>query len=191
MWRFVTLMISMSMISLAVAASDPCVAVGPKLSAGLVVPLADALLCLKSFKFNATLAKSITSSVAKTLDMTAYRDISKSSPTPEFPLSVDIVSSIKKIGNTTYDSDYSFNKALHWAVYELKDYFSSYYPNCYRRMAARSAFLLGSIVENGVQKIIVSPLGALSHPLIHSTLISLLRCCRCCCCHVFSSTWEY
>lgn len=137
---------------------DPCSYIAKSFANGGLVKTSEALSCMKSFSYNSTLAKAITETLYKTFDLHVYKDISKNSPTPEFPLKVDVLAGIKEISNTTYGNDYDFNRALYKLIHSLNDGHAVYAPYCYYAyLVSYTAVPLVSVVVGGEHIVKISP----------------------------------
>ena len=141
---------------------DSCEYVGSVFKTGGVVTMPAALSCLYSFPFNASLASAIADSVYNTYLFHTYSDISRDSPTKEFPMQVDVLGSLTEIKSRVFENDFAFNEAVFSLITALNDGHAVYYPYCYvYSMASYTAFPLVKIMgSSGMSEVVqISSLG--------------------------------
>ncbi|PFH53432.1 hypothetical protein AMATHDRAFT_1097 [Amanita thiersii Skay4041] len=151
--------LSISLASLASAvlgaptAGDPCITIAGK----TFVPPADALACMKAFPFNETLRQNVLTNIARVFDFFTFEDYYLNSPAPFQESTIDIRATINRINQTTYATDYDFNKDLYDFTTQLNDGHTRWFPDCYTSFQNILPAPVVTLEENGVENVFIAP----------------------------------
>ncbi|CAE6396376.1 unnamed protein product [Rhizoctonia solani] len=139
---------------LAGRAADPCAAIAGQ---PYVAP-SSAMACLKSFPYNATLAKNVLDVVTKVTPFFTFEDWQKRTPAPFTESSSNLDVEFARIKATRYTTDYDFNRDVFNVINRLDDGHTLWLPSCY--WAAFQNIVpapLISLEKNGSQDIYIAP----------------------------------
>ncbi|QRW21823.1 peptidase family S41 protein [Rhizoctonia solani] len=98
-------------------AADPCAAIAGQ---QYVAPSA-AMACLKSFPYNATLAKNVLDVVTKVTPFFTFEDWQKDTPSPFTEATSNLDVEFARIKATKYTTDYDFNRDIYNVINHLDD----------------------------------------------------------------------
>ncbi|KAF8684051.1 peptidase S41 family protein [Rhizoctonia solani] len=135
-------------------AADPCAAIAGQ---QYVAPSA-AMACLKSFPYNATLAKNVLDVVTKVTPFFTFEDWQKDTPSPFTEATSNLDVEFARIKATKYTTDYDFNRDIYNVINHLDDGHTLWLPSCY--WAAFQNILPAPLValeKNGTQDIYIAP----------------------------------
>ncbi|CAE6411508.1 unnamed protein product [Rhizoctonia solani] len=151
-------MVSKSMLvglgAVTVVAGDPCAVIAGQ---QYVAPSA-AMACLKSFPYNATLAKNVLDVVTKVTPFFTFETWQKHTPAPFTESSSNLAVEFKRIKATAYKTDYDFNRDIFNVINRLNDGHTVWQPFCY--WAAFQNIVPAPLValeKNGTQDIYIAP----------------------------------
>ncbi|CAE6477326.1 unnamed protein product [Rhizoctonia solani] len=135
-------------------AADPCAVIAGK---QYVAPSA-AMACLKSFPYNATLAKNVLDVVTKVTPFFTFEDWQKHTPEPFTEATSNLDVEFARIKATKYTTDYDFNRDVFNVINRLDDGHTLWLPACY--WAAFQNILPAPLIaleKNGSQDIYIAP----------------------------------
>ncbi|KAH7339972.1 hypothetical protein B0J17DRAFT_716957 [Rhizoctonia solani] len=135
-------------------ATDPCAAIAGK---PYVAPSA-AMACLKSFPYNATLAKNVLDVVTKVTPFFTFEDWQKRTPEPFTEATSNLDVEFARIKATKYTTDYDFNRDVYNVINRLDDGHTLWLPACY--WAAFQNIVPAPLIaldKNGSQDIYIAP----------------------------------
>ncbi|GAB1527507.1 hypothetical protein RhiTH_010682 [Rhizoctonia solani] len=135
-------------------AADPCAAIAGQQYVAPSAPMA----CLKSFPYNATLAKNVLDVVTKVTPFFTFEDWQKDTPSPFTEATSNLDVEFARIKATKYTTDYDFNRDIYNVINHLDDGHTLWLPSCY--WAAFQNILPAPLValeKNGTQDIYIAP----------------------------------
>ncbi|KAI0075954.1 hypothetical protein K474DRAFT_1317140 [Panus rudis PR-1116 ss-1] len=133
--------------------ADPCAKIAGQ---QFVVPK-DALACLKSFPFNATLHQNVITNVARVFDFFTFEDFYLKSPPPFQESTANIRAELARINRTVYKTDYDFNRDVYNLTTRLNDGHTRWFPNCYTTFQNILPAPIVNLEENGKQNVFIAP----------------------------------
>ncbi|KAJ1304929.1 hypothetical protein OPQ81_006062 [Rhizoctonia solani] len=132
----------------------PCAAIAGQ---SYVAPSA-AMACLKSFPYNATLAKNVLDVVTKVTPFFTFEDWQKLAPAPFTEATSNLDFEFARIKATKYSTDYDFNRDVYDVINHLDDGHTLWLPSCYWAAFQNIAPApLIALENNGSQDIYIAP----------------------------------
>ncbi|CAE6473945.1 unnamed protein product [Rhizoctonia solani] len=139
---------------LAERTADPCAAIAGQ---QFVAPSA-AMACLKSFPYNATLAKNVLDVITKVTPFFTFEAWQKDTPTPFTESSSNLEVEFARIRATAYTTDYDFNRDIYNVINRLDDGHTMWRPFCYWTAFQNIVPApLIALEKNGSQEIYIAP----------------------------------